>query len=115
MIDALEEQWEGSYKPSLHDALVKELVRSELMSEKYERLLANNRETELTPMLLKQERIQVGILRGRFLIPLDRVKGEEPDKPENAPPSLMQMAQDAYEEEELDVPEVPEPDDLEDE
>lgn len=104
MIDALEEQWGDTFKPELHDVQVAELVRSEIMAEKYEKLLAINEETELTPMLLKQERIQVGILRAKFLIPLDRVKSNEPDIPEEAPPSLMAMAQNAYEEE-LEPPE----------
>lgn len=110
MIDALEEQWGDSYKPSLHDVQVAELVRSEIMAERYEKLLANNRETELTPMLLKQERIQVGILRSKFLTPLDRVKSNEPDIPEEAPPSLMAMAENAYVEElEPDEPDAPNP------
>lgn len=108
MIDALEEQWGDTYKPELHDTQVLELVRSELMAEHYEMLLANNDETELTPMLLKQERIQVGILRSKFLIPLDRVKSNEPDIPEESPPSLMQMAENAFVEElEPEEPESP--------
>lgn len=110
MIDALEEQWGDSYKPPLHDMQVAELIRSEIMAEKYEMLLANNRETELTPMLLKQERVQVGILRGKFLMPLDQVKREEPDAPQDSPPSLMEMAENAFIEEDL-ILEPPEPDD----
>ena len=114
MIDALEEQWGETYKPALHDVQVAELVRSEIMSEFYEKLLASNRETELTPMLLKQERIQVGILRAKFLTPLDRVKSNEPDSVEDAPPSLMAMAEIAYQEE-LEPPEPTNPNENEEE
>lgn len=97
-IEALEHQWTESYKPALHDSLVMELVRSEMMAFQYERLLANNQETELTPMLLRQERIQVGILREKLLISLDRVKKEEPSKPDESAPSLFHLIENAHEE-----------------
>lgn len=97
-IDALEEQWKESYKPALHDVLVMELVRSEMMAFEYEKLLANHKETEMTPMLLRQERIQIGILRDKLLISLSAVKKEEPPGMDSSTPSMFDLVEQAHEE-----------------
>ena len=107
-IDALEGQWKDTYKPELHDTLVMELVRSEMVSFNYEKQLANNKENEITPMLLNQERVQVRILREKLLITLRDVKGEEPPKAETKPPSMFDLGEQALEEE-LEPPEPESP------
>ena len=96
MIHALEIQWPDSYKPPLHDEIVKELVRSEMMSRYYEQRLANGEETELTPALLGQERANVHYCRSKLIIGLRDVRKEEGPIGEEAPPSIFSLAQQAY-------------------
>lgn len=96
MVSALESQWGESYKWALHDPMVKELVRSEMMAFRYERLFANHGETELTPDLLAAERINIRDIRDKLLISLKQVRSEEPPEQDESSPSLFDLASQAY-------------------
>jgi len=55
-IAILEEKFPDKYEPHIHDSMVIQLVKSEILIEKYEYLLLNDAETEVIIKLIKNER-----------------------------------------------------------
>lgn len=75
--DALRKKYQDDYDPQLHERMIGQLARSEVMVVYYEVRIANNRESGEMPKLLQNERVHLRAMYNILQTSLQSIRGDK--------------------------------------
>jgi len=80
IIDEMKRIYGKSVKLKVHLPMIRELAQSEIACRRYSKLIANDKESETTASLLKNERMQMNRLREQLGISMSKVEKSVQDR-----------------------------------